>query len=157
MAGIANNIIENGLCLIYVLPDIVPVMWTYLEKNKVKIFARYDFRNVHKDMDADMSLLSENITKICKNGANGIQLFVKMRDFERVLGAMWLVRDDLFFGYDLCVVMDISDVDVNNWDFIFQKLRDIRADSFGLFFGEDTGIIEKVNTDHTRSARRRSL
>ena len=140
LAGVANNIIENGLGLISVLPDIVPVMWTYLEKNKVKIFARYDFRNVHKDMDTDMSVLSENITKICKNGADGIQLFIKMRDFERVLGAMRLVRDDLFFGHYLCVVMDISDVDVNNWDFIFQKLRDIRADAFGLFLGEDMGL-----------------
>ncbi len=140
LAGVANNIIENGLGLISVLPDIVPVMWTYLEKNKVKIFARYDFRNVHKDMDADMSVLSENITKICKNGANGIQLFIKMRDFERVLDSLQTVRDDLFFGHDLCVVMDISDADVNNWDFIFQKLRDIRADAVGLFFGEDVGM-----------------
>ena len=139
-AALANNIIENKVEIISLTPKMLPFMWTCLEKNKVKIFARYDFRSVHKDIDGDMFVLAENITTLCKNGANGIQLFIKMRDFERVLNSLQTVRDDLFFGHDLCVVMDISDIDVSNWDFVFQKLTDIGAHAFGISFKEDTGI-----------------
>ena len=140
LAALANNIIENSINLISVTPEMVPLMWTYLEKNKVKILARYDFRNIHKDIDNDISTLSKDITKICKSGANGVQLFIKMRDFERILDVLNTVRDDLFFGHDLCVMMDILDVDVNNWQMIFEKLCNVRANAFGVFLSEDAGI-----------------
>ena len=65
-----------------------------------------------------------------------------MRDFEQFMDLFAKIRDDLFFGHDLCVMMDVNDVDVNNWDMIFEKLRDVRADVFGLFMGEDTTIFE---------------
>lgn len=62
-----------------------------------------------------------------------------MRDFERVIDLLTVVRDDLFFEHNLCLVMDIQDIGIGDWDLVFNKLRDIRADSFGILLGEDMG------------------
>jgi hypothetical protein len=135
LAMMCEHVAANNVHLISVSPEVVSDVWAYLEKNKVKILTRYDVGSV----DSDVYDLGAKITSVCKTGANGIQLFIKMRDFERVLDSLLVVRDDLFFGHDLCVVMDTKDLDINNLDFIFQKLRDIRADAFVLTLNEDTG------------------
>ena len=117
----------------------VSSVWTYLEKKDVKILTRYDFIAGAKNIDSNMYELGANITSACKSGADGVQIFVKMRDFERFIDNLETVRDDLFFCRDLSIVMDIEDLDINNIDFIFQKLNEIRADSFGLTLNEDMG------------------
>lgn len=139
IAMLADSVIENKIPLISVVPENVSFLWTCLEKTNVKMFARYFFETSNKNIDNDVSVLSKNIVSVLKQGADGIQIFVKVRDFERVIDLLSLIRDDLFFDHKLCIVLNIQDIDVSNWDLVFEKLREIRADSFGIHFDEDMG------------------
>ena len=139
LAIMCENIINNGVGLISVPSEIVPGVWTYLEKTDIKILTRFDFCPVSKNIDDDMYKLGEKITTVCRHGASGVQIFIKMRDFEHFVDMLKTVRDDLFFGHDLSIVMDVEDIDINNLSFLFQKLREIRVNSFGLTLNEDMG------------------
>ena len=139
LAIMCENIINNKIGMVSVPCDVVQNIWTYLEKTGVKILTRCDFNPVSKNIDSDMYKLGADITNVCKSGADGVQIFIKMRDFERFIDSLKIVRDDLFFGHSLSIVMDTEDLEINNIDFIFQKLREIRADSFGLTLNEDMG------------------
>ena len=139
LAIMCEHVASNNVHLISVLPETVKAVWTYLEKSKVKILARYTFSPNSKNIDSDMFKLGGDIVSVCKNGASGVQLFIKMHDFENLVNSLIVVRNDLFFGHDLSIVMDIEDLDMDNLGFIFQKLREIRADSFALTLNEDTG------------------
>ena len=139
LANMANQIAEKRVRLISVPPEIVSYIWTCLEKTKIDIYTRYSFMPLQKNMDKDINDLSEKVSQIFKQGANGVQIFVQMRDFERFCDALVVVRDDLFFNRKLSVCMDIEDIDINNLGLIFQKLREIKADSFAITFNEDTG------------------
>lgn len=140
IAVLANDIIENKISLVSVPSSIVSFIWTYLEKSKVKIFSRHYFETLNKNFDKDVSNLSEKIMADYKNGAHGIQLFVKMRDFDRLVDLLTVIRDDLFFEHDLCLVLDVEDLGVDNIDLIFRKLKDIRANAFGIRLSEDMGV-----------------
>jgi hypothetical protein len=134
-----DNVVTNGVHLISVPSEMVANVWTYLEKTGIKVFTRYDFNSTSKNMDEDMYTFGANVTSVCKSGASGVQIFIKMQDFEQFINKLQIVRDDLFFGRDLCIVMDTEDIDINNLDFIFQKLRDIRANTLTLTLNEDMG------------------
>jgi len=139
LAVLAENIIQENIHLISVPVENVPFMWMYLEKSNVKILTRFMFDTQQTDIDTAIYNLAAKITNILKKGANGVQIFVKMHDFDGFVEKISAVRDDLFFEHDLCVVMDVSDLDVNNWENIFQKLRDIRVNALGLTLREDMG------------------
>lgn len=139
LALMCENILNNDVHLISVPSERVSNVWTYLEKKEVKILTRCDFYPESKNIEEDMYNFGAFITNVCKTGASGVQIFIKMRDFERFIDSLQIVRDDLFFGHDLCIAMDTEDLDVNNLDFIFQKLRDIRADALALTLNEDMG------------------
>lgn len=137
LAAMADYIIQNDIHLISVPNDILYLLWAYLEKSDVKILTRFVFFPKQKNVDSDMYELAANVTKVCKQGANGVQIFLRMRDFESFIDNISLVRDDLFFEHDLCLVMDVEDLDINNWDLIFQKLREVRASALTLTLQED--------------------
>lgn len=139
LANFANSIIENKVDLISVLPETVYFLWTCLEKNNVKILARYYFAPLQKNMDKDVSALVAGISEIFKKGASGAQIFVRKRDFEIFIDILKFVRDDLFFEHDLCIGFDINDIGFSDWNMIFQRLRDIRANAICLTLNEDTG------------------
>lgn len=139
LAIMCEHVISNNVHLVSVPPAVVNDVWAYLEKSKVKILTRYSVNSNSKNVDSDMFKLGADIVSVCKNGASGVQLFIKMHDFELVINSLHVVRDDLFFEHDLSVVMDINDLDINNLGFVFQKLNEIRADSFALTLNEDAG------------------
>lgn len=139
LAVLANKIAESGVGLISVPSEMVADIWTYLEKLKIDIFTRYSFLPLQKNNDVEMNDLVKNISRVCRQGATGVQIFVKMRDFERFIDSLMIVRNDLFFNHTLSICMDVNDIDINNLGLIFQKLKDIHADSFGLTFNEDMG------------------
>ncbi len=139
LAVLSNSIIENKVNLISVLPEAVYFLWTCLEKNNVKILSRYYFAPLQKNMDKDVSELVANISDGFRKGACGAQIFLKKHDFERFMDILKFVRDDLFFGHDLCICFDINDIGFADWDMIFQRLRDIRANSICLTLNEDMG------------------
>ena len=139
LAMMADGIISENIHLISVTPAAVPLIWPYLEKHNVKILTRYIFNPIQKNIDSEIYDLVAEISAICKKGAGGVQIFLEMRDFERFLNAIRTVRDDLFFNHDLSIGADISDLDINNLDHFFEKLRDIRANSLVLTLTEDMG------------------
>jgi len=140
VAMLANDIVENKISLISVPSTMLSVIWTYLEKSKVKIFTRHIFETLAKNFDKDVSDLSEKIVSDLKSGANGVQIFVKMRDFEKITDLLSVIRDDLFFEHDLSFVIDVKDIGVDNFDLIFKKLKDIRANALGICLSEDMGM-----------------
>lgn len=137
LATMSDYIIKSDMHLISVSPEIVPLIWVYLEKFKVKIYTRFAVSLNHKNSDEDMYNLAASITSVCKKGADGIQLFVSQHDFESLADKILPVRDDLFFGHDLSLVMDTEDIDVNNWTLLFQKLRELRVKSLALTLKDD--------------------
>lgn len=139
LANFANSVIENKVNLISVLPETVYFLWACLEKNDVKILSRFYFAPLQKNMDKDVALLVSNIADVFRKGANGAQIFVRLRDFDRFVDILKFVRDDLFFGRYLCIYFDINDVGLADWDTVFQRLRDIRANAIGLTLNEDMG------------------
>ena len=139
LAIMCENIVENGIDLISVPPSKVQDAWVYLEKKPVKILTRYDFVSNHKDIDNDIANLAGAISNVCKHGAGGVQIFIKMSMFEDFCDKISPVSADLFFGKNLCVVMDILDVDVNNWNTIFEKLRSIGTNTLAFTLSEDIG------------------
>lgn len=140
LAMMAEYITQKKIKTVSIVPEIVPFVWTCLEKFDVKIFARYVFNPLQKTMlDEEMYDLGAKIKDVCKKGANGVQIFIKMRDFERFMEMIGFVRNDLFFQHDLCITLDINDIDVNNWQMIFQKLRDVGAHALVLSLNEDMG------------------
>lgn len=138
-ALLADNIIEHKIPLVSVSSESLSFLWTCLEKTGVKILTRYFFESSPKKFDNDMSLLSEKVISFHKQGASGVQIFVNMRDFEQFMDLFVKIRDDLFFGHDLCIALNISDIGANDWHGVFDKLREVRANSFGLVFDEDMG------------------
>ena len=139
LAMMCDHVASSNVRLVSVPPEATKDVWAYLEKSKVKILTRYVVNSNSKNLDSEMFKLGGDIVSVCKNGASGVQLFIKMHDFESVINALQVVRDDLFFGHDLSIVVDTADLDMNNLGFMFQKLRDIRADSFALTLNEDAG------------------
>lgn len=137
LAGMADDIIKGDTHLISVPPEMVSPIWVYLEGRRVKILTRFVFSPTSQDIDATMYDLAANITSVCKKGAGGVQIFLKAKDFENFVSKISSVRDDLFFGHDLCIAMDINDIGLGDWKNIFQKLRDIRIDAFVLTLNED--------------------
>ncbi len=137
LAVMADYIIKNDVHLISVPPEILSLVWVYLEKFKVKIYTRFAVSLNHKNIDSDIYNLAANITSVCKKGADGIQIFVNQHDFEILVDKILPVRDDLFFGHDLSIVLDTEDIDINNLDFLFQKLRDLRVKALALTLKED--------------------
>ena len=100
LAVMAEYIVQEKIGLVSVLPEIVPFVWTCLEKFDVKILARYIFNPLQKTMlEEEMYALGADIKAICKKGAQGVLVFIKMRDFERFVEMMGFVRDDLFFQH----------------------------------------------------------
>lgn len=139
LAVMAENVIRENIKMVSVSPKFVPFIWTCLEKANTKIMTRYLFSPTSENTDSEIYDLVKNITSICKKGANGVQIFVKMSDLEKLVNNLIVVRDDLFFEHDLSIGLDIGEIDLCNWDILFQKLREIRANSLVLTLKNDTG------------------
>lgn len=137
LAAMADYIIKSDMHLISVPPEMVSLIWVYLEKFKVKIYTRFAVSLNSKNIDDYMYDLATNITGVCKKGADGIQLSISMHDFESFVDKILPVRDDLFFGHDLSIIMDTEDIDINNWHFLFQKLRNLHIKALALTLKED--------------------
>jgi hypothetical protein len=136
-AIMANDILESGVDTISVPEEIVPFVWTCLEKSNVEIYTRYNFGV--NDTDEDFNDLVKKINHVLKSGADGVQIFIKMENFMRFMDLLSLVRDDLFFGHKLCICMDINDIDISKWEMIFDKLRALRVDVFAISLEKDDG------------------
>lgn len=135
----ADNIVQMGVDLISLPTDMVQDMWVYLEKSPIKILTRYNLVSNRKNIDEDIALLAKNIKNVCKHGADGIQIFLKMHDFDVFMEKISPVKADLFFQKKLSFCFDIMDIDTNNLEKTFKQLNEFGVDAFGLTLNEDMG------------------
>ena len=138
LASVADDIIENRVNLVSVVPENVNFLWTCLEKKGVKILTRFEF-NQKQGLDDAISDIAQKITSVSKQGADGFQIFMNLQDLDDFVNAISLIRDDLFFEHDLCIAIDILQINIDDWEFLFKKLNQIRANSLVLYMSEDMG------------------
>lgn len=134
----AEFAIENKIDSVSVLPDMVRVVWPWLEQKTIKIMARFYV----PDGEINETILSDVTVKInaaLKNGANGAQVFVPYGLLGDLVDQTYVIRDDLFFDRDLTIGIDIGDVPVGEWGDLFQKLRRINASNVVWVMTRDTG------------------
>ena len=158
LAGVADYVINTGMDTVSVLPEMVSFLWACLEHSNVKIFTQYKVIMLPKTVEKEMSLLSQNIIQSYKNGASGIQLFIKKRNLEKFVDILSVIHDDLFFEHSLAIFLDIQDINIDDWEMVFDKLNTIKANVFGLtcsmvknkhsdFIGRIYGMLENWNFD----------
>ena len=139
LAVMAEEVIQENIKLVSVAPESVQFLWTCLENKNTKIMTRYSFYPTKKNIESQIYNLVQEVASIFKVGASGVQLFVKLSDLDQIIANLGVVRDDLFFEHDLSVGMDICDIGVSDYGVLFQKLRDIHANSLVLTLKKDTG------------------
>ncbi len=132
LAGAAEYMVEMNVPAVSVVPESVSVIWPWVEKSNIKIFARFD--NVCFD---DLSGFGVNVNSVFKKGANGAQVILKLSDLKRFVESVSSVRDDLFFNKDLSVGLDMFEVWPLDWCDVFENLKKLRASSLLLMMTND--------------------
>lgn len=139
LARIADLALQNKVDSLSVLPEYVAKLWAWLEKKKVQIVARFYSENMKKNIEKNISLLTENINFYFKQGAGGAQVFIKKSDIGVFVNELRLIRDDLFFNKTLSIGLNISDILPLDTENIFFNLKKIKADSLLLVLPKDDG------------------
>ena len=138
LAQATQVIVEKNITNISLTPDVIRIVWPWVEKMPVKIMARFYFKD-KKITDNQVSDVTEQINTAFKNGAHGAQVFLRYCALDSLVEQTHVIRDDLFFNRDLSIGLDISDVDCNDWENLFMNLRKINASSVLLSLNKDTG------------------
>ncbi len=120
-------------------PDSVNMMWTWLEKSKIKIFARISA----SDKDIEVQKIAAAIHNAFKKGAAGVQLIASPAMHEKLAESLSPIAADLFFGRELILTLDLDDVAPDDWPSIFNSLKIMGGAGLGL-------LVSK--SDYTASA-----
>jgi len=136
LAGMADKIMQLNVDTISAYFENVSDLWPWFENKGIKIYTRFDFYPTK--FESDFNDLIKKINVVCKTGASGVQIFLNMRNFDRFIDNLSVVRDDLFFNRDLSVCVDINDINVNNLSVFFEKLRAVSCNSLGITLNKDT-------------------
>ncbi len=134
LALVADCIASKNVMLVSVVPEYVGVMWPWLEKNPVKIMARF-FINEKKITEKNISDLTIRIKNTLRQGASGAQVFVPYRLFADLVEQVYVVRDDLFFDKDLAIGINIYDINPFDWTDLYRNLRRVNASTLVLVLG----------------------
>ncbi len=110
----------------------VNMLWTWLEKSKIKIFARLDAPK----SDPDAQKIAAAIHSAFKKGAAGVQLIATPAIHEKLAIALLPIAADLFFGRELILTLDLDDVAPDDWPRIFHSLKIMGAAGLGLLVGK---------------------
>ena len=137
LAAAAGVAITNKLKAISVLPNAVAEVWPWLENTNVKIITRFIVNE--KPEDDVMSGLVSHISASFRDGADGAIIFVRLCDLDRFVSTLSCVRDDLFFNKTLSIGLDINEINHDDWDSVFEKLKFVRVDSVTLVLSHDDG------------------
>ncbi len=135
LAKVAEHAIADKMPLISVAPGALGTIWPWLEKEPVKIMARF----YYTPPEMDISELARTINAAFKNGADGAQIFLSVKDLDGFVGDIKSIRDDLFFNRYLSVGIDIGEIAACDWERIFMSLREIRASSVIFALTRDAG------------------
>ncbi|MDW2958712.1 MAG: hypothetical protein R8M37_02790 [Alphaproteobacteria bacterium] len=138
LARVVEFVTEKNLNVISVAPDSVSTIWPWLEDGFVKIMARF-YLTDKKVTEAQISDITIRINNAFKQGAHGAQIFMPYDALGDLVEQTHVIRDDLFFDKELSIGIDIGDVDVFEWEHLFERLRKINASSVLFVFTKDTG------------------
>ena len=137
LAAAAGMAITNKFNAMSVVSNAVAELWPWIENTNVKIISRFMVDDVLND--DFMSDLLSRISATFHDGANGVIVFVHLRDLQRFVSDLSYIRDDLFFNKTLSIGLDINEIDFDDWNNVFQNLQSVRADSLTLFLSHDDG------------------
>lgn len=136
---LAENVIDNKIQIISVLPESIPKIWAWLENNPVQIFARFDFSDFSlKNCLDEISCLSENISTAFKKGADGCQIILKYSSLLDFISQILPIINGLFFNKKLFICLDLNEIGPFDWDDVFLKINSVNA---GLVLFDDEPII----------------
>jgi len=127
----ADNAMRSNVRAVSATPESVNMLWTWLEKSDIKIFARFVIEN----SDFDVSKIAAALHSVFKKGAHGVQLIAAPDTLNKLAAALSPVAADLFFGRDLVLVTDLDDVMPNDWEMLFHSLKRINAKGLGILAG----------------------
>jgi len=137
LAYAAECAIEHELDVISVVPEAVSILWPWLETEPVKILARF-YLDDFIDSDS-MSEFTANVNTVLKQGADGIQVFIRYKDLETFVEQIYSIRDDLFFNKELFIGIDINDINPFDWENVLEALNKIHATGLILVLPKDKG------------------
>ena len=138
LARVVEFVTEKRLNVISVAPDSVSTIWPWLEDKFVKIMARF-YLSDKKVTETQISDTTIRINNVFKQGAHGAQIFMPYDALGDLVEQTHIIRDDLFFDKELVIGIDVGDVDVFEWEKLFEYLRKINASSVLFVFTKDTG------------------
>ena len=137
LAAMMGLAIEYKMKSVCVAPNRVGEVWPWLENSQVKIISRFSISGVIND--DTMCDLSEKISAAFRDGADGVLVFMKKRDLQKFANGIIGVRESLFFNKSFGVVIDVDEIDVFEWESVFNILGTMRADSLTLVLENDAG------------------
>ncbi|MCM1294557.1 MAG: hypothetical protein NC311_03275 [Muribaculaceae bacterium] len=139
LARMADFAVSNGVGVISVAASAVGTVWPWLEGKNIKIIPRFYIKAGRTIRDADMSEMAVNINAAFKRGASGAIVFVDVARLGALVDMVHVVRDDLFFNKELAIGLNLNEIDVDDWDMVFDAVSRVRADSLVLALTQDAG------------------
>jgi pyruvate/2-oxoglutarate/acetoin dehydrogenase E1 component len=146
----ADNAVRGNVPAVLCNLDSVNMLWTWLEKSNIKIFARV----IAEEFDNDVQKIVVAIHSVFKRGANGVHLIASPDMHEKLAAALSPIAADLFFCRELILVMDLKEVSPSDYSGIFNSMKKTSAAGLGLIVqsSEETtaafyGIIDSADID----------
>lgn len=124
--------------ILSVSPDVVPVVWPWIENKPVNLLGRFYVNNDKIDENV-MSDLTIKINQSFKSGASGAMVFVRYQHLRPMIDQVAIIRDDLFFNRELVIGLDIGDIDSGDWANLFNELKRINASAVCFVLTKDMG------------------
>lgn len=155
---VADFIVRQGFPVLSAPANLVRQVWPWIEHNDIKIINRCFF-DATDDVDAAISKFALDVSNGARNGADGVQVFVSANKLSDFVTALKPLRDDLFFDRFFSIGLDISEINIDMWDGIFDSLRAVHANAVLImaqgddfdrssdFVGRVFTMLEKWNCD----------
>lgn len=115
-------------------PDAVRVVWPWVEGRGIEIWAYLEY-GAGRDSASELARGAKNAFM---HGADGVIVTMRRRAIGAFADDMHVVRDDLFFNKNLTIALDASDVEPDQWSYVFSGLGRVRAD--GLMITCDNSV-----------------
>jgi hypothetical protein len=114
--------------------DSVNMLWTWLEKSGIKIYARMHIldENFDEKNPDKIGQVAATIHSAFKKGARGVQIIASPAVHEKLATALAPIAADLFFGRELILCADLADIQPHDWNGLFHNMKALGATGLGL-------------------------
>ena len=143
LIGAADAAVRVKVPSVSVAPEYVHMMWSWLEKTDIDIYAKIEDKAISAGRNANMA--AEKINSAFKNGADGIQICARKGDVHAMVSALFPVVGDLFFGKKLFIGLNIAEADYFDWEEIFYQLNKVSAN--GILLESNSPRAKSKETD----------